>query len=308
MNVLVPTQITASDVVTYNVPQETPLWNVDTTYAKGDIVTLGDCGAVRYESLVNSNVGNDPSTANNLSWVKLETPSNCYAMFDQSVGTQTVGDLSIDDGDIKIKINIGAKLSAFAFLNVTGVSEIYVKVLKSDGVTVAYETTRPMRQKNASGWWSWLFGGFRLLPSFVEFGFPPVRNGTIEVEFKSLDGAVARVGLFQYGDLFEIGQTTYGASMELKDFSRFEEDVFGNYVVIPRRKSKRPSYPVLIEPARFDDVFRRLESLGNRPVLWIPDKDNFGELAVLGFYRDLRMDFSTPAWVNTTLVITGTPS
>jgi hypothetical protein len=35
------------------------------------------------------------------------------------------------------------------------------------------------------------------------------------------------------------------ASMELKDFSRFEEDEFGNYVIVPRRKSKRPSYPVL---------------------------------------------------------------
>jgi hypothetical protein len=308
MNVIIPTQITASDVVTYNVPQETPLWNVATSYSKGTVVTKDDCGAVRYESLINNNVGNDPSTDDGMSWLRLDTPSNCYAMFDESVGTQTIGDLTIDDGDIKIKINTGAKLSAFAFLNVTGVQEVYVKVLKSDGVTIAYETTRPMRQKNASGWWNWLFGGFRLLPSFIQFGFPPVRNGTIEVEFRSLDGAVAKVGSLQYGDLFEIGQTTYGVSMELKDFSRFEEDDFGNYTIVPRRKSKRPSYPVLIEPARFDDVFRRLESLGNRPVLWIPDKEKFGELAVLGFYRDLRMDFSTPAWVNTTLVITGTPN
>jgi hypothetical protein len=36
MNVIIPTQITASDVVTYNVPQETPLWNVATSYSKGD--------------------------------------------------------------------------------------------------------------------------------------------------------------------------------------------------------------------------------------------------------------------------------
>ena len=41
-------------------------------------------------------------------------------MFDESTGTQTSGDLAIDDGDIKIKISTGVKLSAFAFLNVTG--------------------------------------------------------------------------------------------------------------------------------------------------------------------------------------------
>ena len=307
MNVVIPTQITASDIVTYNVPQDTPLWGVGITYAKGDIVTKDDCGAVRYRSLINSNVGKDPSTDDGLSWLKLDTPSNCYAMFDESTGTQTSGDLAIDDGDIKIKISTGAKLSSFAFLNVTGVSEIYVKVLKSDGVTIMYEETRSLRQKKATGWWAWLFGGFTIQNAFIELGFPPVRNGAIEVEFRSEAGGIAKVGSFIYGDLFAVGLTTYGGSIELKDFSRFEEDVFGNYIIIPRRKSKRPSYPVLIEPARFDVVFRTLDGIGNKPVLWIPDKNKFSEYSVLGFYRDLRMDFSTPAWINTTLIIAGTP-
>ena len=48
-----------------------------------------------------------------------------------------------------------------------------------------------------------------------------MRNGTIEVEFRSEAGGIAKVGSFIYGDLFEVGETTYGGSIELKDFSRF---------------------------------------------------------------------------------------
>lgn len=309
MNVLVPTQITFADIVSYNVPldSDVTMWDVAVTYAKGDKVTLSNCQAVIYESVENNNLGNDPSLGDGTKWVKLDQPSNCYAMFDDSVGTQTSGNIAIDGGDIKIKLTAKGKLSGFAFLNVNNCSEVYVKVVSGDGVTTVYEETRTMSAKVSGGWWAWLFGGSNEIDNYIEFEFPPVVNGTLEVEFRSA-GVAVKVGAFVYGDFFYIGEATSGMSLTLKDFSRFEEDVFGNYTIVPRRKSKRPSYPVIIDNNRFDLVCRTLESLSNKPVLWVADKDKFNEMVVMGFYRDLRMDFSTPAWVNTTLIITGTPN
>jgi hypothetical protein len=311
MDIIKPIQITEPAIVAYNVPQEYDGWDSGTTYAKDDIVRIDPCGSVLYESQVNSNTGIDPTTDDGTNWIRLSAVSNCYAMFDESTGTQTIGDALVDDGDVKIEIDIlaGQKLSGFGFLNVSGVDEIYVKILAADGVTIRYEKTKTLRVKNSSGWFDWLFGGWSKVAGFVDFGFPTAISGTkLFVEFRAAGGEVAKVGLFTYGELYNMGKTLHGVSMELKDFSVFTEDDFGNYTITPRRKSNRPSYPIIIAKARFDEVYATLrDELSGKVLLWIPDKDNYPELTVLGFYRNLRVDFPHPAYFESTLQITGTP-
>lgn len=303
MDIINPIQINSGAIVSYNVPQDTPIWDEGTSYDKNDIVTKDDCGAIRYRSLENNNIGNDPATSP-LEWPKLDTPSNCYAMFDSEVGTQTFGDLTIDDGDIKISIAVGSNLSGIGFLNIADVGEIYIKITDTS-YGVVYEKTVEMSEKAIDGWYDWYFGGFTVNTTYVDFNFNMPMGGTLDVEFRAVSGAVAKVGSFIYGSLFNIGTTTYGLGLELKDFSRVEEDEFGNLIVIPRATSNRPTYPVIIENARVDEVYRTLRSLKGKAILWIPDTTKFEEARVLGFYRNLRIDFPTPAYAECSLQITG---
>ena len=235
MEIVNPIQIHQDHIESYNVPMLTPAYDPSTEYSKGDIVTADDCGSIRYESMINNNIGNDPKTSP-LEWVELSMPANCFAMFDTAIGTQTKGDLSIDNGDVKIKINVDTNLSGFGFLNVTNVNEIYVKVVDSFYGTV-YETTFEMNEKAIDGWYDWYFGGFEELNSFIETDINMPISGTFEVEFRSIPDQIAKVGEFIYGSLFEVGTSLYGIGWDLKDFSRVEENEFGDLTVVRRATS-----------------------------------------------------------------------
>lgn len=303
MDIINPIQITSGQIVSYNVPQNVQLWDAITSYSKGAIVTTNDCGAIRYESLVNNNIGNDPATSDE--WLKLDSPANCFAMFDNRIGTQTHGDLAIDDGDIKIKINVDQNLSGFGFLNVIDVNEIYIKVVDNT-FGLVYENTINMFVKADDDWYDWYFGGFREISAFVETDVNMPLSGTFEVEFRASPGLVAKVGQFIYGSLFEIGTTLYGVELELKDFSRVEEDDFGNITIVPRATSNRPTFPVIILHSRVDVVYRTLRKLKSKTILWIPTRDvRFRETLTLGFYRNLRIDLNHPGHSDCTLQITG---
>lgn len=302
MKVLDPANITHSDLISYNVPLDTPIWSVDTTYSKGDIVTLDDCGAVRYESLVNNNIGNDPSTDDGTNWFKLDEPANYYAMFDQEVSTQTVGDLATDSGAISITLN-AEYISGLGFINVSCET---IDITVTDSVEgVLFTDTIEMRDYGVDNWWEWYFKPFGFKNAYLNTTFPKLRTGTISVTFTPTTGEVAKVGAFIYGDAFDAGETLIGVSTQLKDFSRVEQDDFGKTTIVKRAKSKLASYPVLIPLSRYDDTFKKLSSLSGKICLWIPSDTNYSEATVLGFYRDLELPISSHAGINATLLVTG---
>jgi hypothetical protein len=301
MDIIKPAQIKQADIVTYNVPMDTPIWAVGTTYNTGDKVTLDDCGAVVYESLTDNNIGNDPRESP-LEWLKLDAPSNCFAMFDRQVVTRTVGDAAIDDGAIKIKFN-ASNISGLAFLNVVATS-IYVKIFDELENEILFEHTETMRDTGVDSWFDWYYSDWVEKSSYINIDFPKLIQGTIEVHFYQI-GGVAEVGEFIYGDVFNIGIALFGAGLELKDFSRVEQDEFGRSIIVKRPSSKRATYPVKILNPRFDIVFKTLDSLRATPILWIASRTQFEETRVLGFFRDLRMDIATPAGTDCSLIITG---
>jgi hypothetical protein len=85
MKLIAPTTfVAATHLVSSNATEPYATWASGTTYAKDAFV---DYGTHIYQSLVNSNTGNQPDTSPT-QWV-LVGPDNTHAMFDDQISTAT---------------------------------------------------------------------------------------------------------------------------------------------------------------------------------------------------------------------------
>lgn len=95
MRVIPPLTITDSNRTSSNLDEpasgEPAAWLVGTTYAADDTVFVASTHRI-YTSVQGSNLGNDPTTDDGTWWIET-APTNAWAMFDNTVSTQSVGEL-----------------------------------------------------------------------------------------------------------------------------------------------------------------------------------------------------------------------
>ena len=119
MKVIKPTAFTESMLVSSNAVESSPNYNAGTTYAKDSIV---NSGTHLYQSLVNNNLGNTPSTSP-LYWLDIG-PNNIHAMFDNQISTATIS---------ATPLNVVFKPGIFNSLALIGLSGNQVSVTVRDG-------------------------------------------------------------------------------------------------------------------------------------------------------------------------------
>lgn len=96
MIVIPPLTITDSNLTDLNLAEpaagEPPAWLVGTTYAADDTVYVASTHRI-YTSVQGSNLGNDPTTDDGTWWIET-APTNAWAMFDNTVSTQSSGEIA----------------------------------------------------------------------------------------------------------------------------------------------------------------------------------------------------------------------
>jgi hypothetical protein len=119
MKVIKPTAFTETMLVSSNAAESSPNYSAGTTYAKDSIV---NSGTHLYQSLVNNNLGNTPSTSP-LYWLDIG-PNNIHAMFDNQISTATIS---------ATPLNVVFKPGIFNSLALIGLSGNQVAVTVRDG-------------------------------------------------------------------------------------------------------------------------------------------------------------------------------
>ena len=95
MKVISPVALTTAMLTADSLPEnDYPEWAAGTTYAAGQMVIRASTHRI-YQSVKAGNVGHDPATRVDDTWWTDQGPTNRWAMFDQAVGTYTVGTGSI---------------------------------------------------------------------------------------------------------------------------------------------------------------------------------------------------------------------
>lgn len=294
MKLIKPIPFQVSHLISSNAVETYAAWNIATSYAKDAFV---DYGTHIYQSLVNSNVGNQPDTSPT-QW-QLVGPDNTHAMFDNQVSTRTVSSTPLT-----VTVQPLQAFNSLAFFNLDG-TELSVNVYDGSNPTPFYSRTVDLDDTIITDWYEYFFEPYAFAEDVVLTDVPPYINAKVTMTLSKPSGSVA-IGNFVYGNVYTIGLTQYGASAGIKDYSVKDTDEFGNTTFVERPYSKRMQANVIVDKVKLNQVNKILSSVRAVPTVWIGSEDtSYKNTVVFGFYRDFSIEIAYPTYNMMSLEIEG---
>ena len=297
MKIIRPYAVVDTTLTVCNVPEtDYAGYNAATTYAAGTMVIIAGANVHKiFESLQAGNTGHDPITSP--TWWLDRGATNRWKMFDTLVNSQTEY-----AGNITFSLKITGRVNSIALLNIYAASVRVVATAVVEGVV--FDRTVDMRSDLGTvDWWSWFFESPEWDADAVITDLPMYSDMTLSVTLTSI-GGVARCGACIVGLSKDLGDTQYGASVGIQDYSVKTVDTWGNYSILERAYSKRASFTVNANNNTIDRLQSILAGYRATPILYIGSEE-FGSTAVLGFYKDFSVSIAYCSFSVCTIEIEG---
>ena len=293
MKVIKPTTfVEATHLISTNAVEPYAAYNAATTYSKGSRV---DYGTHIYESLVNSNIGNTPTTSPTF-WI-LIGPDNAHAMFDDQISTATVSSTPL------IVVMTPGLMNSIALLGLVG-NQAVISITDGAGGPTVYSRTINLDGSYVYDWYMYFFEPFTQIGEVVLTDIPPYSGARMTFTLSG-SGNVA-IGQLSFGTFYELGDAEYGASAGIIDYSRKDTDEFGVTTFVQRAYSKRMTARLMLDAMQMNKVQRVLSDIRATPAVWIgADGEMYSPLVVYGFYRDFTIDVAYPTKSYCSLEIEG---
>ncbi|MFA7667197.1 MAG: hypothetical protein WCY32_13880 [Burkholderiaceae bacterium] len=273
------------------------LWETATSYAVGATV-LDLRTRHEYESLVGSNMGNDPTTDSGSNWLDLGV-ANRWRMFDVTNTRATTGAEQID-----VTLQPGTACDALALMNLTA-QEVQI-IATSDEVEVYNETFNLTDPGMITDWRKYFFDPLTYKSDLIVTDLPLYTDLHVRVIITN-SGGLASCGLCVIGKSFEVGATVYGASVSYTDYSRYDLNEFGDqFNFVPRGFSKTGQFDVVVDKASHDTVYNLLVRRRGKFSVFIGSGD-YSSTWIGGFPREPRLAIDYPEQSKLSIELVGIP-
>lgn len=279
MKIIKPTVITDSMLASSSVAEPDVgevAWSAATAYVEGEVAVRTTTHR-KYERLVAGTTATAPES-DPTNWLDIG-PTNRWAMFDRKVGTETSAASSLT-----VALRPGG-ISGLGALELTG-RQLDVTMRTGPGGDIVYSKSVSLDGTTVDSVYDWFYAEFEQLTDVVITDLPE-HYASCELTLDLTGTSGVSVGVFQAGQVVQVGRTQYGASVGIIDYSRKEKDQFGNLDILERTYSKRSSLQVITEKADFNKIYRRLASLRATPCIFIgADQVGYEPMITYGFYKD----------------------
>jgi hypothetical protein len=279
-------------------------WNVATPYSEGDIVRVTATHRL-YEAIV-ATTGDFPPDSLGAEWIDIGA-TNLWRAFDGGVQSQTFAD---DSTGISFTFQINSTITALALFNLSATdvrvtvtppgSAVWDDMAPTDDddyeppIDIVVRELNLLDTSGITDWFEYFFADITAQSQAFVTGLPGFAGGELLIEITG--GAVSAVGEIAAGRLQNIGLTAWGGRLEALDFSRVDEDVFGNISIIRRNSAKRVEFPVAWPSADTARVDRILDSIRTTPAVFAATDciDPYG-FFVYGFYQTYDINVAGPS-------------
>lgn len=301
MKVLKTLTITDSNLTSSTVPEtDYAAWLIGTTYALGDRVIVLSSHKI-YQSLQAGNLGNDPlldtqNDPDNLPvwWVEVSA-TNRWKPFD---GLRN--NVAMDAAPMTYVITPTVVTDGIALLNADA-QDIDV-VVTFDAVEV-YNQNFPMVSRVVSDWYEFFFKPFQQKRNIYIDGLPPLIGAVITVTLNRDAAADVSLGILAAGNSLYLGQAVYGATSDVRSFSRTEPNQFGNTYLLRRNPKVLTKQRVFADKSLTTFLFELREDLESVTSVWStvdePDSDLFNAYILNGIADRFVINADSP--IKTTL-------
>ncbi|MFP3849134.1 hypothetical protein [Pseudomonas sp. W5-01] len=278
-----------------NVPEDDyPWWLSTKSYVVGDRVMLDHRN---YEALMgNANTNPVSKVTSPATWLDLGA-TNRWKLFDDKVGTVTT-----NPETISLKIVPGRAVDAMAFFGLDAAS-IYVRAIDPYQGIIFESQVSPVSTDGIDDWYDYFFSPVELNEDFVLLDVPVGSYGSIDIVI-SKPGGIASVGALIMGKMAELGETLYGTSVGITDYSRKDRDDFGNFTVVERGYSKRAEFDLMVPTSRVSATQRTLAKYRAKPLVWIGEA-TYQSTIIYGYYREFNLVISGPTVSDCSISVEG---
>ncbi len=290
MDIIKPVTVTNSILTSSNVAEnDYSEWSSSTTYSDGQQVIVTGTTHKVYESLTNSNQGNNPTTSTT-NWLELGA-TNRWKAFDQKISDQ-VSNLN----SIEYQFNdANSNVTAVSLFGLDG-TNVNVTVTDATDGEVYNQDFSLLDNADIVDYFTYFFADQGKKTEALFTGIPPYFNSDVEVTITTDTGQNAKVGQIVFGFLSNFGLTTYGTSVGIEDYSRKETDAFGNFVITQRAFARLVDYDVRLETGKARTVQNALAGFRATPTVYIGSEDESLATIVYGFYRRFDITLEGPAY------------
>ncbi len=300
MDIIKPITVTDSVLTSTNIAEnDYAEWAVGTTYNTGDKVISTTTHRI-YESVIDSNLGNDPTTDDGTNWLNIGA-TNRWKAFDQYISDPVSNTTSIQ---YTLTPPNGSIPSAVALLNLKGISANVTVTDSVDGEV--YNTDIDLLDnRNIVDWYTYFFEEQVQREEALFLDIPPYIGAVVSVTVQEEVGQTAELGQLIFGFLSDVGLTVYGTSIGIEDYSIKDRDAFGNAIIVERNFSQTVDFDVQFETQNARKVQKTLAALRATPVVYLGSTDvSYGTL-VYGFYRRFDITLETPSYAFASIEVEG---
>jgi hypothetical protein len=289
MQIIRPVTVNDTILVSSNVAEDDfAEWASGTTYDTGDKVIVLSNHSV-YESVIDSNTGNDPTTDDGTKWLRLGA-TNRWKAFDQKISDRVTNLDSIE----YVLSDAGSNVTSVALFGLSGISA-NVTVTDDDEGEVYNETISLIDNRNIVDWYTYFFEEQVQREEAQFLNIPPYVGSDVEVTVTAATGSNAQLGQLVFGFLSEIGATSYGTAISIEDFSRKETDAFGNFIVVERAFAQLADFDIEFPTGNARKIQRTLAEFRATPIVYIGSEDTSFGTTIYGFYRRFDLTLETPS-------------
>lgn len=250
-----------------NVSNTDPSWDINSIFNYADEIRDGNY-IYKYAGEDNTNTELSPSVIWERDkeifpvWVRVR-PTNYYAAIDGATGTQTTL-----NGNMVIKFDV-SNFDTLALLNLE-VEDVLIELKDLDTNTIVYSNDVDMQdESNVVDFYSYCFNPFAYKPSLYIDSLPLFSNAEITI---TLFGSTTKVGRIVLGRSFFVGDTEYGASLDIESYSLRDVDVFGNVTLKQRGSVNIDNVPVRFATSKAPELREKFKELDAKAILFIGDE------------------------------------
>ena len=264
-------------------------WSSTTSYAVGNRAVFNHR---IYEALA-ANSGVQPDT-DTTKWLDLGA-TNAYALIDNAVTSKTVSNASYT-----VTLTLNQVVGTLALLEVTGQS---VTVIMTANGTQVYNKTYSLADYGSDDYYDYFFGEIELQHNLILNDLPPYPASTITLTFTPYNG-VSECGMLIIGKPKVLGDTQFGLSLGIQDYSKKTRDTFGHYSFIERSYANIGTFDLQVATAKVADIRNTLAKKRATPALYIGDI-NHPETAIYGIFKTFNIILSNPIVSKCSLKVEG---
>ncbi len=269
-----PTVLTDS-----NVAETDTAWSALTTYALNAVAYRVIGGIhIRYTSQQGANTNHTPETDDG-TWWKKSGPTNRWAMFDATVSTRTT---NADSIEVELTLPSSERIDC---LYLAGLDATSVRVEMTDPIAgPVWDVTYSLADAGGiNNLFAWLFEAVGYVDELLVVDLPYGAGSTLKVTINKL-GGVAACGALVAGFRKKLGDTRWNVKTEIRDYSRWLENDFGEREFVKRDYRKLATATAIIENRFKDAVERELAKARAEIRLYILN-DAYTTLTILGTAR-----------------------